>query len=92
ITAELQGQVTYVPPKQYTGVPLRVILQEAVPLDGAKKVKIIATDGYLVELDLQDVLNDGQMLLIREGDMLRLIAGNYEGGYWVKMVNKIVVE
>lgn len=92
ITAELQGQVTYVPPQEYTGIPLRVILQEAVPLDGAKKVKIIATDGYLVELDLQDVLNDGQMLLIREGDMLRLIAGNYEGGYWVKMVNKIVVE
>ncbi len=38
ITAELQGQVTYVPPKQYTGgVPLRVILQEAVRLDGGAK-------------------------------------------------------
>ncbi len=46
----------------------------------------------MVKFDLQEALNDDQMLLIREGDVLRLIAGNYEGGYWVKMVNKIVVE
>jgi hypothetical protein len=32
------------------------------------------------------------MLLIKEDDMLRLIAGNYDGGHWVKMVNKIIVE
>jgi hypothetical protein len=51
-----------------------------------------ATDGYVVEFDLQKVLEDDRMLLTREDDMLRLIAGNYEGGHWVKMVNRMVVE
>ena len=40
----------------------------------------MATDGYMVEFPLEAVLNDDQMLLIREGDSLRLIAANYEGG------------
>jgi hypothetical protein len=53
---------------------------------------VIATDGYEVEFDLEKVLNDDQMVLIQEDDMLRLIAGNYEGGYWVKLVNRMVVE
>lgn len=92
ITAELKGQVTYVPPQEYTGIPLRVIIQEASPLEGAKKLKVMATDGYMVEFELQKVLNDDRMLLIREGDMLRLIAGNYSGGYWVKQVNRMIVE
>ncbi|MGI6647984.1 MAG: molybdopterin-dependent oxidoreductase [Bacillota bacterium] len=92
ITAELKGQVSYVPPQEYTGIPLRIILQEASPLDEAKKLRVMATDGYEVEFELEKVFNDDQMLLIREGDMLRLIAGNYDGGYWVKLVNRIIVE
>lgn len=92
ITAELKGEISYVPPQDYTGIPLKIILHEAVPLEEAKKLKVMATDGYQVEFELDKVLNDEQMLLIREEDMLRLIAGNYEGGHWVKMVNKLVVE
>ncbi len=92
ITAELKGEFTHIPPQEYTGIPLSKILQEASPLAEAKKISVIATDGYKVEFELQDVFNDDQLLLIREEDMLRLIAGNYEGGYWVKLVNKIVVE
>lgn len=92
ITAELQGEYSHVPPQDYTGVPLRVILQDASPLDKAKNLKITATDGYAAEFELQKVLNDDRMLLIREGDMLRLIAGNYPGDHWVRMVNRITVE
>jgi ABC-type thiamin/hydroxymethylpyrimidine transport system permease subunit len=92
ISAELKGEISYVPPREYTGIPLKIILQEAVPLEGAEKLKVMATDGYLVEFELEKALNDDRMLLIREEDMLRLIAGNYEGGYWVKMVNRLVVE
>jgi len=92
ISAELKGKISYIPPREYTGIPLKVILQEAEPLEGAQKLKVMATDGYLVEFELAKVLNDDHMLLIREEDMLRLIAGNYEGGYWVRMVNKLVVE
>ncbi|MGI6549434.1 MAG: ECF transporter S component [Syntrophomonadales bacterium] len=92
ITAELKGQISHVPAQEYTGIPLKVILQEASPLDGATRLKVQATDGYVVEFDLQKVLEDDRMLLTREDDMLRLIAGNYEGGHWVKMVNRMVVE
>ncbi len=92
ITAELKGEFTHVPPQEYTGIPLSIIIQEASPLAGAEKLSIIATDGYKVDFSLQEVLGDSQLLLIREEDMLRLIAGNYEGGYWVKMVNRIILE
>jgi ABC-type thiamin/hydroxymethylpyrimidine transport system permease subunit len=92
ITAELIGQISHVPPQEYTGVPLGIIVQESSPLPEAAKLKVMASDGYIVEFDLQAVLNDDKMLLIKEDDMLRLIAGNYDGGHWVKMVNKIIVE
>jgi energy-coupling factor transport system substrate-specific component len=92
ITAELKGEVTSVPPQNYTGVPLRVILRDTRPLDGANTLVVTATDGYTVEFELQKVLADEQMLLIREENMLRLIAANYPGGHWVKMVNKLVVK
>ncbi len=92
IRAELQGQVKYVPPQEYTGIPVYAILQESVPSSEATKLKVMASDGYMVEFDLIKVLNDNQMLLIREGDSLRLIAGNYEGGRWVRMVNKFIIE
>jgi energy-coupling factor transport system substrate-specific component len=92
ITAELIGQITNVPPKEYTGIPLKTIITEAEPLDEAQKLKVIASDGYEVEFDLEKVLNDDKMVLIKEDDMLRLIAGNYEGGHWVKLVNRMVVE
>lgn len=92
ITAELKGEVTHIPPQDYTGVPLRVILLEARPLDGAKTLVVTATDGYTVEFDLPAVLADEQMLLIREDNTLRLIAANYPGGHWVKMVNRLIVK
>ena len=92
ITAELTGQISHVPPQDYTGVPLGIIVQESSPLPEAANLKVMASDGYIVEFDLQAVLNDERMLLIKEGDMLRLIAGNYDGGHWVKMVNRIIVE
>lgn len=92
ITAELKGEVTNIPAQDYTGVPLRIILQRANPLADAKTLVVTATDGYTVEFELQKVLEDEEMLLIREGDMLRLIAANYPGGHWVKMVNKFTVK
>ncbi len=92
ITAELKGTVTTVPPQDYTGVPLRVILQNTRPLAGAKTLEVTATDGYTVEFELGKVLADDQILLIREENMLRLIAANYPGGHWVKMVNKLIIE
>lgn len=92
IVAELQGEVTYVPPQEYTGIPLKEILEEAAPLPEAAVVKVIATDGYEVEFSLADVMADDLLILLEEDDSLRLIAGNYAGGYWVKLVSRIKVE
>jgi hypothetical protein len=52
----------------------------------------VASDGYEVEFSLAEVMADDKFILIEEEDTLRLIAGNYEGGYWVKQVARLVVE
>ncbi|HHY93575.1 MAG TPA: hypothetical protein GX513_00995 [Firmicutes bacterium] len=92
VTAELKGKVTYVPPRDYTGVPLRLLLPQARPRAGATVVRVVAQDGYEVEFSLADVLVDKEMLLIQEGDSLRLVAPRYEGGYWVQKVARVIIE
>jgi ABC-type thiamin/hydroxymethylpyrimidine transport system permease subunit len=92
ITAELVGEVTRIPPQNYTGIPLHIILKEAGPLAEAQTLVVTATDGYTVEFALQEVMKDELMVLIHEAEMLRLIAGNYPGGHWVKMVNRLIVK
>ena len=92
VTAELKGQVTYIPPADYTGVPLSLILERAGPKPGAKKVFITATDGYEAEFDLDDIMGNQDVLLAQDGDTLRIVAPDHEGAYWVRMVSKILVE
>ena len=48
ITAELKGQVTYVAPQEYTGVPIKAVLAEARPRAGAETLRVVAADGYEV--------------------------------------------
>jgi ABC-type thiamin/hydroxymethylpyrimidine transport system permease subunit len=92
ITAELIGQVTYVPPREYTGIPVKAILAESRPQPGATTLSVLASDGYQADFPLEDVLGDGEMVLILEDGNLRLIAGNYPGGHWVKLVTRLIVK
>jgi len=92
IHAELRGSVTSVPAQDYTGVPLRRILELAVPSEGAQGVRVIADDGYEASFDLLDVLADSEMLLILDEGRVRLVAANYDGGSWVRRVTRIVVD
>ncbi len=92
ITAELKGQVTYIPPADYTGVPLSLILEQAGPKPGAKKILIVATDGYEAEFELSSVMDDRNVILAQDGDTLRIVAPEHEGAYWVKMVSSILVK
>ncbi len=93
IVAELIGQVTHVPPQKFTGIPVNFILKQAKPKPEAKMLYVVATDGYKVEFELDKVMEDDNMLLILEEDeTLRLIAGEYAGGYWVRQVGKLVIE
>ncbi|HIH00586.1 TPA: hypothetical protein HA259_00635 [Thermoplasmata archaeon] len=90
VNAELVGTVTYVPPRNYTGVLLSTVLFHADPEDGATEVVVTASDGYYVVFNLADVLADDGMIIVDEGDSFRIVADSYEGGYWVEGI--VVVE
>ena len=53
---------------------------------------MIGSDGYTMVFDWEDVQKDNRLILIEENEKLRLIAGDYDLSYSVKMVNRIVVE
>jgi len=92
IVAELRGSVSYVPPTEYSGIPLYAILERAGPRPEARTVRVIADDGYEAAFDLRSALDDEQLLLTRDGERLRLVAGAYDGGKWVRRVSRLVVE
>ena len=83
ITAEMVGQYKYEPETEYTGVPLRIVLEKANPT--GKTIKITAKDGYTVEFDMT-ALED--LIITKER---RLIAKGYDGGYWVRDIVEIAV-
>lgn len=91
IVAELKGAYISLPPANYTGVLLSVILANASPQSGASMLSVSARDGYVVDFGLDGVLADGHLLLTRADDGLWLIAGNYAGSMWVKQVTTLRV-
>jgi energy-coupling factor transport system substrate-specific component len=92
ITAELKGQYTHVEEKEYTGIPVSAILKEAVPKEGSTILKVTGTDGYEIEFSLEKILVDDKFILIEEDDMLRLVAGNYEGSCWVRNASRMIID
>jgi DMSO/TMAO reductase YedYZ molybdopterin-dependent catalytic subunit len=68
-----------------------VILDEAQPNDGCDTILVSASDGYTAYFDLSDVMADDELIVINEDGEFRIIAANYEGGYWVQMVVSIEV-
>jgi len=93
IEAELQGAYTHIPPKNYTGVPLNVLIEQAEPLPEASIVRVEAKDGYSVEFSLSAVLSDDRLIVTKEEDSgLWLIADEYDGSYWVHKVANVLVK
>ena len=91
ITAELRGSTVTVPPRQYTGSLLREIIVLAVPEDTAVMLRVIASDGYEIELEWSEVLLDEELLLTLDDGSVRLVAAAYDGSYWIQQVRRIVV-
>lgn len=92
ITAELRGSTTTIPAREYSGTLLRELIERANPEDGATTLRVIASDGYEIELQWEDVQFDEELLLSLEGESVRLVAAAYDGSYWVQQVRRIVVE
>ena len=90
IEAELIGSVTYVPPQNYTGIPLSVILTEAQPLTLATTLQVLSSDGFNAPFPIEEVLNDSEIILIVDNG-LRLVAKNYHGSYWIQKVVSLVI-
>lgn len=92
VRTELRGSVTYVPPADYTGIPIDLVLERAGPSRSATTVRVVAADGYEARLPLSDLESHRDILLTLDGDDLRLVAPGYDGAYWVEQVVRIAVE
>ena len=84
--------------REWTGVPLATILAEAGIKPEASKVGFYASDGYYVVLPLKDLQRegvflaykvDGQTLPKDDGYPVRLVVEGYDGGSWVKFLERI---
>jgi len=92
VRAELRGSMTYVPPTDYTGVSLCQVLERAAPLHEVESLRVVARDGYEVAFAWPAVSADPSLLLIRDGESLRLVALVYYVSLWVREVVRLVVE
>ncbi|MHA3963746.1 MAG: ECF transporter S component [Candidatus Thorarchaeota archaeon SMTZ1-45] len=91
IEAELIGAYTHIPPANYSGYLVSTILLQALPQEDASSLRIVARDGYTALFDLYTVMNDPRFLLTEADDGLWLIAGDYDGSLWVRMVTRLEV-
>ncbi len=88
IEAELNGAYTHIPPTNYTGVPLSIILSSAIPQSDATGLRVMARDGYvMIFSDLEEVMGDSEIIMSQNDHGLWLIAANYDGSYWVQKVS-----
>jgi DMSO/TMAO reductase YedYZ molybdopterin-dependent catalytic subunit len=106
VRAELVGDYSHEPPRDYTGVTLGTILERAKVREAASVVRVVGVDGYGVSLDfdLGEVMDPATaegFLLVEEhgrlkwggtGDYYRLVCRDLEGGWWVRWVVSITVE
>ncbi|MBU0595535.1 hypothetical protein KJ567_02475, partial [Candidatus Bipolaricaulota bacterium] len=91
VRAELRGSATYVPARDYHGIPLMLLLDRADPPADASGVRVIASDGYEASYELADIDGREDILLTLEDEGLRLIAPGYDGAFWVRRVTRIVI-
>ncbi|UCE14813.1 MAG: ECF transporter S component [Candidatus Heimdallarchaeota archaeon] len=91
VEAELAGDVTHVPLRNYTGVSLLLVINTAQPKSENYVVKVIASDGYFQEFTSIEILNDPTIILTSSENGIRIVAGNYHGSYWVKMIRNIEI-
>ncbi len=92
VEAELRGTETYIPLRNYTGVPLIKIIDKAQPLSQHYNVQLIASDGYNVNFNSTEIYIDPSIIIIQEDYGFRLVAGNFHGSLWIKMIIRIEIK
>jgi energy-coupling factor transport system substrate-specific component len=91
VRTELNGSYTHVEPRNYTGVPMAVILDHANPKIEARSVDVVGRDGYEVSFSLSELLSNTDIILEENEYELRLVSPHHDGAYWVSQVVKIRV-
>jgi energy-coupling factor transport system substrate-specific component len=106
VEAELQGEFTHVPMKEYTGIPLATLLERAGVGEGVRTVTVVGADGYGEQLafpldEVMDPATRDSYILVEEhgtlsnggtGDYYRMVCKDLDGGWWVRWVVRITVE
>ncbi|MFX0209550.1 MAG: ECF transporter S component [Candidatus Hodarchaeota archaeon] len=91
VEANLTGDVTYVPPKNYTGVPLYNIVERAQPKTDNFIVQLSASDGYQVEFSGEEIDQDRSIIVTSTEIGLRIVAKNFHGSFWIEKVKRIEI-
>ena len=89
VEAELRGSYINVEARNYTGVPLRKIVEAAGPREEAEEVVLVASDGYTVVLPIDKILGDPSMILVEESGGSRLVGNKLDGSQWVQGIVRI---
>jgi len=92
ISAEEKQCKETIPARDFTGIPLRVILEKSQPAEDAAKLTMLASDGYKKSLPLEDVLAGDDLIMLEEDGVLRVIARGYDASYWVSDVLTLKVQ
>ena len=80
--------------ERYTGIPLRDLIAAAQPHPDASKVLIQGTDGYTFFVSMEEVQNNGGLLLVPQGrgeDTTYDITGAESNKAWVRGVASLTV-
>ncbi|MFX1284659.1 MAG: ECF transporter S component [Promethearchaeota archaeon] len=91
VEANLTGDVTYIPTKNYTGVPLYFIVERAQPKTEHFIVQLSASDGYQVEFSGEEIDNDRAIIMTSTEIGLRIVAKNFHGSFWIEKVKHIEI-
>ncbi len=92
VRAELVGQVTYVPPADYSGVPMGRILEYARPKASAARLRAIGSDGYEAIFDLSAAMDQPDLIVHFDGEDYRIVAPGWDGAFWVRKLARLVVD
>ncbi|MDI6897193.1 ECF transporter S component [Methanocella conradii] len=91
INARLDGAVTHLPAQNYTGLPVRYVLEDARIGPDATMVDFVGSDGYTQTLNVSEAMEDDDLIIAQEDGSLRLVARGYPGQLWVSGLKMIKV-
>ncbi len=89
VEAELKGSFIHVEPRNYTGVLLSCVLRSAEPKADATRVRLTATDGYKVVLDLGLVMGSESILIVSDKQGARLVGAELDGSLWIRDIKSV---